>query len=161
MARLTSLTKNQAAFLDTIGFSEGTLRLADNGYACLFGGGSFTSYAHHPHIAIMSKWGWTSAAGRYQILDAVPGKVSIDTWSWASRACNVTDFSPESQDKVCLYLVERAGALDDVNTGRFDQAAMKCNKTWASFPASPYNQPTNSLDKLRAYFVSAGGTLAS
>lgn len=160
MARLTTLTQNESAFLDTIGFSEGTLSLADEGYACVVGGGSFASYASHPRIAIKTRWGWTSAAGRYQIMDAVPGKVKTDTWSWASMACGVTDFSPESQDTVCRYLIARRGALNDVNAGRFDDAVMKCNKEWASLPGSPYGQHTNSLEGLRDYYLSAGGQLS-
>lgn len=160
MARLAGLSHNENAFLDTIGYSEGTLNLADNGYACLVGGGSFQSYSQHPRIAVQTKYGWTSAAGRYQIMASVPGKVTIDTWDWASKACGVRDFSPESQDKVCLYLIKRRGALDDVNAGRFNQAMLKCNKEWASIEGSPYGQLTNSLERLRAFYLTSGGQIS-
>lgn len=160
MARLTSLTRNENAFFDTIGYSEGTIHLSDDGYACVVGGGSFASYAQHPRIAVQTRWGWSSAAGRYQIMAAVPGKVNTDTWDWSSKVCRVTDFSPESQDIVCRYLINHCDALDDVNAGRFESAVVKCAKTWASFPSSPYGQRTNTMDKLKQFYISAGGQIS-
>lgn len=62
------------AFLDTIAFSEGTDKDADDGYSSgydiVVGGGTFEHYASHPHILVnLPKLHIKStAAGRYQIL---------------------------------------------------------------------------------------------
>ena len=160
MARTPDLSKNLNAFLDTIAFSEGTKDMGDDGYNVLCGGNLFASYASHPRLAIKTRWGLSDAAGRYQIMAAIPGKITTDTWDWASKTVGVKDFSPLSQDAVCVYLIKRRNALDDVNAGRFDQAVTKCALEWASLPGSPYGQHTNQLDALRAKYISLGGGIA-
>lgn len=160
MARLTGLHPNLSAFLDTIAFSEGTINLSDEGYSCLFGGGSFASYADHPRVAIQTKWGWTDAAGRYQIMAQVPGKIQTNTFEWVSAACKTKDFSPETQDKLASYLVKWRGALDDIIAGRFTSAVLKCNKEWASLCGAPYGQPTKSMAALSVAYRAYGGTIS-
>lgn len=31
------------------------------------------------------RWGWSDVAGGYQITAAIPGRIRMDTWDWASR----------------------------------------------------------------------------
>jgi len=98
MPRTQGLHPNLAAFLDVVGYSEGTASLAgsDEGYNVNVGRTLFSGYDKHPRIAVQTRWGWSDAAGRYQTMAAIPGRIKTDTWDWASRACGVRDFSPES-----------------------------------------------------------------
>ncbi|OZI31727.1 hypothetical protein CAL29_28040 [Bordetella genomosp. 10] len=166
MARISESAaggRNVLAFLDTIAYSEGTdngrQATDDDGYDVLVGGGTFNGYADHPRIAVKTQYGLTDAAGRYQIMAAVPGQIRTDTWDWASRAAGVSDFTPISQDRVAIYLITRRGALADVLAGRFDAAVEKCRKEWASLPGAGYGQREQQLDTLRAVYTRAGGTL--
>lgn len=131
---------NMAAFLDMLAFSEGTSTVSgsDNGYNVNVGRALFNGYAKHPRIPVMTRWGWSDAAGRYQIMAAIPGRIKTDTWDWASRACGVLDFSPSAQDKVAVYLITRRGALADIQAGRLGDAITKYRKEWASLPGAGY-----------------------
>jgi hypothetical protein len=40
----------------------------------------------------------SDAAGRYQIMAAVPGKIKTDTWDWASRANARADLAEQRAD---------------------------------------------------------------
>lgn len=152
--------QNMAAFLDTLGFSEGTTTVAgsDDGYNVNVGGELFAGYDQHPRRAVLTRWGLSDAAGRYQIMAAIPGRIRTDTWDWASRACGVTDFSPLSQDKVAAYLVVRRGALPDLVQGRFRTAVAKCRHEWASLPGAGYGQREHELETLLAKYIAFGGT---
>ncbi|CAG9173020.1 glycoside hydrolase family 104 protein [Cupriavidus respiraculi] len=152
--------QNMAAFLDMLGFSEGTTTVAgsDDGYNVNVGGELFAGYDRHPRRAVLTRWGLSDAAGRYQIMAAIPGKIRTDTWDWASRACKVFDFSPASQDKVAAYLVTRRGALPDLLEGRFAAAVEKCRKEWASLPGAGYGQREHRLELLREKYLAFGGT---
>jgi muramidase (phage lysozyme) len=148
-----------AAFLDMLAYSEGTSTMtgSDDGYNVNVGGSTFASYAEHPRRAVLTRWGWSDAAGRYQIMAAIPGRIRTDTWDWASRACGVHDFSPMSQDKVAAYLVTRRGALPELMQGRFEKAVRKCRLEWASLPGAGYGQREHGLDVLRQRYVAFGG----
>lgn len=152
--------RNVLAFMQMIKASEGTAHLGDDGYNIIVGGQQFASYDDHPRIAVRTRWGWSDAAGAYQIMAAIPGKITTDTWDWAHRAAGVKDFSPLSQDRVCVYLLTHLRAIDDIKAGRFAAAVEKCAKTWASFTGAGYGQRENDLDKLQAFYLEAGGTLA-
>lgn len=159
-AQLGAGGANVCAFLDMLAFSEGTAGRGDDGYDVNVGGRTFVGYSQHPRIAVKTRWGWSDAAGRYQIMAAIPGRIRTDTWDWASKAARVTDFSPLSQDKVAIYLIKRRGALDDIRAGRFDEAVAKCAKEWASLPGAGYGQREHSINQLRDVYVAAGGALA-
>ncbi|MBY4945401.1 glycoside hydrolase family 104 protein [Cupriavidus respiraculi] len=152
--------QNMAAFLDMLGFSEGTVTVAgsDDGYNVNVGGLLFSSYRKHPRCSVPTRWGLSDAAGRYQIMAAIPGKIRTDTWDWASRACGVADFTPESQDKVAVYLVARRGALDDLQKGKFADAVRKCRHEWASLPGAGYGQREHRLELLLERYIAFGGT---
>lgn len=160
---------NRVAFLGTIAFSElgalCDLPQADRGYRVIVGSTTqrpilVGDYARHPRVAVGTRYGFSDAAGRYQIMAAIDGLIRTDTWDWASHAAGVTDFSPAAQDRVALELIRRRGALDDVDAGRFDAAAAKCAAEWASLPGAGYGQHENALLALRTKFVALGGVLA-
>jgi lysozyme len=134
---------NQAAFLTTIGYSEG----AD--YGTLYGGGTFSDFSTHPNISVTAGNYISTAAGKYQIL--------YKTWLYLSQKLGLTDFSPATQDAMALELISEKGALDDVQNGNFSSAIAKCAKTWASLPGSPYGQPTHDIETLASAYTGAGG----
>lgn len=161
---------NVNAFLDTIAFSEIgsamlTLTDSDDGYRVIVGSTPARmiltySYTQHPRIVVTSPYGKTDAAGRYQVMAGIQGAIKTDTWDWASKAAGAVDFSPESQDLVAVYLIDRRGGLDLIKAGQFADAIAKCAKEWASLPSSGYGQRENKLSVLQQYYVSVGGTLA-
>jgi len=152
--------QNVLAFLDMLAKAEGTFGVGDDGYDVNVGGELFVGYERHPRIAVRTRWGWSDAAGRYQIMAAIPGRIRTDTWDWASRAVGAKDFSPLNQDRVAIYLIARARAVDDIKAGRLDVAIAKCAPVWASLPGSPYGQRTHIISHLQAAFEAAGGTVA-
>lgn len=144
---------NRAAMLLTIRSAEGTA--GRNGYRTLFGGGLFDSLADHPRqrITRMSngKPITSSAAGAYQFLER--------TWDRIALRLGLPDFSEASQDAAALELIREAGALGDVDAGRFELAVRKIRKIWASLPGAGYGQPERALSELQAAFVAAGGVV--
>ncbi len=137
-------TANTNAFLSMIGYSEG----AD--YNVLYGGSTFSDFSTHPNQAITAGNYTSTAAGKYQIL--------YKTWLYLSQKLGLTDFSPATQDAMCIELITEKGALADVQNGNFSSAVAKCAKTWASLPGSPYGQPTHDIATLASVYESAGGT---
>jgi lysozyme len=128
--------QNVKAFLALIKYTEGA------GYQTLFGGERFTSFDDHPRRAITKTLGGkpitSTAAGAYQFLSR--------TWDECASAIGLTDFSPLSQDKAALFLIERRRALNAVLAGDWTTALERCNREWARLPGSPYGQPTKTLD---------------
>lgn len=159
-----SLPPRVRAFLDVIAFAEnsgyGSIFEKNGGYNIMFTGKTFTSYADHPKIKFRSGSLVSNAAGRYQFLSGPPAP----TWENAKKALGLPDFSPISQDKAAVWLIQNRGAYNDVLQGSFDSAISKLNTEWASLPGSPHGQPTKSLTQLREYYkqrllVYQGGTL--
>ena len=149
------MTKNEQAFLKTIGFSEigrDLLAHSDDGYNVLFGNCLFQSYADHPRKTITVNGYTSTAAGKYQILDRYYDHYRIQL--------NLPDFSPHSQDLIALQLIKECHATEDIKEGRFEDAILKCNSRWASLPNSPYGQHTNTMAHLKAYYENVGGLLA-
>ena len=160
---------NVVAFLDMIAASELGSNLlnadTDDGYRAIVGSTPMrpilcTRYTQHPRIEVRTPFGWSDAAGRYQIMAATPDRIRTDTWDWASHAAGVTDFSPEAQDLVCIELITHRGALDDVKAGRVADALTKCRQEWASLPGAGYGQRENDRERLVAIYQAAGGKLA-
>ena len=122
---------NKVAFLDFLSKAEG----AD--YNTIVGGSKFDSYDKHPNVVgLTTKEGPSTAAGRYQITGT--------TYRDLAPKLGITDFSPGSQDKIALALIDRVGATKDIEEGNFDAAISKLGSTWASLPSSPYSQPKKS-----------------
>lgn len=150
---------NVQAFLRVI--RAGESNQTEDAYRLLVGGSHFDGFRDHPRIAVKTKWGWSSAAGAYQAMCAVPGQVKTDTWGDFIRATEPSDFAPESQDIFAVWCVRRRSALDDVIAGRLQAAIAKCNREWASFPGSPYGQPVRTLEQLTAIYLQYGGQIDS
>lgn len=136
---------NVRNFLNLISRSEGTFQENQPGYNVLFGGGTFDSYAQHPQVYRTFRQtdggqNRSSAAGAYQITNT--------TYKDIAPRLGITDFSPESQDRMAVALIERRGALDDVKAGNYEAAINKLGQEWASFPSSPYPQRTNTMQSL-------------
>lgn len=144
---------NLRAFMDVIGYAEGTSRLGDNGYNVIVGGSLFHDYSCHPNVLVdLPRLGIKStAAGRYQILHRY--------WQHYKNQLKLPDFSPDSQDKYVVQQLRERRALQDVEAGRISVAIEKCKNIWASFPSSPYGQPTKDLKELLKVYVDSGGYL--
>ena len=163
MARLKTIPRNLAAFLDMLATSEGTIGRGDDGYNVVVTGIDgklelMPSYADHPFAAgrapkIINRAGLAStASGRYQQMRR--------DWMAYKDLLKLPDFGPESQDKLAIQHIRECRALDDVEAGRFSVAVAKCKGIWASLPGAGYGQRENSLVVLRAAYTKAGGALA-
>lgn len=120
-----AVSDNTRRFLDFLAKAEG----AD--YNVITGGGRFDDFSRHPGVVgMVTKQGPSTAAGRYQI--------TRTTYNDVAPKLGITDFSPESQDRIAIELIRRGGALQDVESGNFGAAINKLGGTWASLPSSPY-----------------------
>jgi len=155
------MTPNQKAFLDMIAISEigqALLDVSDNGYNVIVGSTPshpilFDDYSTHPRKLIDLGRGLKStAAGRYQLLARYyePYRLQL----------NLPDFSPASQDAIALQQIKERRALPEIEAGLFRIAVAHCSNIWASLPGAGYGQHENSMEKLEAAYVAAGGTLA-
>ena len=147
------MQKNLKAFLDMISFSEGTSELGDRGYNVIVGGLLFDSYADHPRarIYIKSIKNYSTVAGRYQILSK--------TFDAYKSLLGLKDFSPDSQDKIAIKLINERGAINDILNGKIESAIKKVKNIWASLPGAGYGQRENKLSSLLNYYKQAGGTI--
>lgn len=155
---------NVKAFLRVIRAGE-SHAWNDEAYRALYGwrpgnGLVIDDFTNHPRIAYKSPWGYTSAAGAYQAMCAVPGKVKTDTWGDFVRFCNddairTPDFSPHWQDVFAIWCIARRHALNAVFAGDVETAIHLCATEWASLPGSPYGQPTISIEKCLKVFQEA------
>ncbi len=106
---------------------EGTL--GDRGYTTQFTGKQFSDMSKHP-AQINSANGLSSdAAGAYQFLST--------TYNPAAKALGITDFSPESQEKVGKYLAQQRGMNTDIvhtDKASFLKSLDKIAPEWASMP---------------------------
>lgn len=164
---------NAQAFLQLLKLSEGTADQVDPYRVCYGYSHTIADLSEHPAVrradgskewagerladAMCINAGFapgcvSSAAGAYQI--------TRGTWVGARNALGLPDFSPASQDRAALYLVEKRGALEDVKAGRLAQAVSKCRNEWASLPGNYARQGQRSLEQLAAWYQSAGGNLA-
>lgn len=147
------VTPNRKAILDAISIAEGTFGKGDRGYNILFGGKAFESYDDHPRkkIYIPRLKISTTAAGRYQEL--------ARTYDDCHKVTG-GDFSPEFQDQHALLLIEREGALADVDAGHVGYVVQKCANIWASFKGNTYGQPTVATKIIVQAFLDNGGKVA-
>ncbi len=128
-----SIPDNIRKFLLLISHTEGTDKYS-RPYNVLFGGKYFEGYEVHPNVRVkFGKNNWSTAAGRYQILNRT------------AKSLNMPDFTPASQDNAAIALIKRRGAYNDIIAGEFETAINKCNREWASLPNSPYGQPTETM----------------
>ncbi len=156
---------NVAAFARCVRSAESNNRDDGSAYRTLYGGEQVADLSTHPRIAKTSPWGYTSAAGAYQAMCAVPGRVETDTWGDFCRELGVPvdamPFDEPTQDAFFVWCVRRRQALQNVIDGDLERAVDKCSFEWASFPPGRYGQPTTTIDKLRAVFLRYGGMLSN
>lgn len=125
--------ENTRKFLDFLGVAEG----AD--YNTVVGGKTFSDYSKHPGIVgVRTKDGPSTAAGKYQITKS--------TYDDFAPKLGITDFSPESQDKIAAAIIAREGASGDIEAGNFTGAINKLGGRWASLPSSKYGQAKRSWE---------------
>ncbi|MFG3695824.1 hypothetical protein ACGFZ6_20900 [Stutzerimonas stutzeri] len=138
------------AFLRMIRVGEGTL--GGSGYEKLFGGSSFIkdhgkTFGDHPQIKI-NKSGYTSsAAGAYQVMGYTWSDVSVVRFR---RKLGILDFTPQSQDKLCVALLKfkvRGDALGLIVAGEIKKAIENCSWEWASLPPGRYGQPIETMEQ--------------
>jgi len=106
-------------------------------------------FADHPRVVLGPTKLRSSAAGAYQFMP--------DTWDDCVRALKLSDFSPENQDKACIWLIQTRNALDDVKQGRFYVACDKVKGIWASFKGAGYKQRELDFKTLYGFYQEAGG----
>ena len=154
------MTTNRDAFLTMLAISEGTQDQGDqHGYNVLVGsrpgrGIQMATLKRHPHVIVQfNSKQWSSAAGRYQLI--------WSTWCNLEQRLNLPDFSPASQDAAAIELIRGAGALNDVDMGRIEDAITKCRHIWASLPGAGYDQHENQMADLITAYQQAGGEVAA
>lgn len=144
------LTPERKALLDTIRYAEGTWANGDPiGYRIMFGGSTFNDLSRHPDRVVYGGRYTSAAAGAYQFMPF--------TWAYAASALKLNSFGPQEQDQAALWLVERRGALAEIDRGRFSPEAVdRLSPEWASFPTlwggSYYGQPVKSYRDLHRFF---------
>ena len=149
---------NLRAFLRVVRAGESDQ--TDDAYRMLVGGAIIAGdLSEHPRIAVRTKYGWSSAFGAYQIMAAVPGKVTTDTYDWLARELG-PGMTPGEQDRKAIRLIAHRGALVDVIEGNFQDAVRKCAREWASLPDSPYGQPVRTLAQALETYASYGGDIS-
>lgn len=160
---------NVQAFLNMLRWAEGTD--GADGYAVCYGySHTITNFSDHP--AITGEWTGkvltptqcanaglgagckSTAAGAYQITKT--------TWRYLRNTLlvDLPDFSPASQDKAAIALIDQRGALGYVESGNIQEAIYRCRNEWASLPGNGYGQGPKSLAGLLNYYQSAGGDIA-
>jgi lysozyme len=125
----------------------------DAAYSIFYGGSKFQNFQDHPVItgekkgvplpdhfckAAGLKPGCVStAAGAYQFIKG--------TWVRLRDKLNLPDFSPLSQDRAAVGLLEEIGAVDLIYAGDIEGAIHKASKIWASLPGSTAQQNPKAL----------------
>ena len=145
------LTPERRALLNTIRYAEGTWKDGkDKGYRIMYGGGQFQDLSRHPERVVVKRY-TSAAAGAYQFLPK--------TWKGVAKELRLASFEPRHQDQAALHLVERRGALGDIDRQGLTKDAMaKLAPEWASFPnkagRSAYGQPVKSHQELASFYSS-------
>lgn len=95
----------------------------------------------------------STAAGIAQILRRF--------WLTEAKALNLKDFGPDAQDAYIVQQFRERHALDALETGKFTEFCNAISGLWASMPGKSYpGQPQRSLERVRAFFEAAGGTVS-
>ena len=118
---------------------------SNNDYAVIVGGAHFADFSDHPRIYV-KKYNST-AAGAYQIIRS--------TWdSVIQPALNLPDFSPASQDRAALYLLQYRGAYAALVANDLDRALRLASLEWAALPYSSAGQNPKSLAQATSVYES-------
>lgn len=169
------MNTNRKAFLDMLAVSEGTSTSKStkcDGYDVIVIGVDgvhelITDFSTHPFAdglraskVFNSKGETSSASGRYQFMKK--------DWAHYRDQLKLDDktlypngpFSPAAQDAWAIQLIRERSALPLVDHGSFDLAVSRCRNIWASLPGAGYGQHENTIDKLKAAYLKAGGQFA-
>ncbi len=127
---LSGAGKGWSPLSKTIQFSEGTYKPdGTTNYNLGYGGTTFTDLSKHPDTVWHTDSGSSAAAGAYQFMP--------ETYTRASTALGLTDFSPTSQEKAGEWLAQKRG----VDTGKLytTRAGLKAafhqmSPEWAGLP---------------------------
>ncbi len=145
------ITPERRALLNTIRYAEGTWKEGkDLGYRTMFGGGVFKDLSRHPDRVVVNLYS-SAAAGAYQFIPT--------TWMVVAKELNLPNFQPQHQDQAALHLVNKRGALKEIdNIGLTRSAMARLAPEWASFPnltgRSSYGQPVKSHTELAKFYTS-------
>lgn len=166
------MNTNRKAFLDMLAVSEGTSTSKvskRNGYDVIVIGTDgvhelITNFSTHPFAdgsrpsKVFNARGETSSAsGRYQFMKR--------DWAHYRDQLKLDDktiypdgaFSPKAQDAWAIQLIRERSALPLIDFGSFEVAVARCRNIWASLPGAGYGQHENSIEKLKAAYIKAGG----
>ncbi|WP_422951402.1 glycoside hydrolase family 104 protein [Tenacibaculum maritimum] len=143
------------AFMRMLRIGEGTKD--EKGYERIVGGTHFSDhgkdFSGHPNVKvyISSIEDYSYAAGAYQITQKNWNDTPFVNWR---KKKGLSDFSPESQDKYCLYLLaDKKKSLDLIKQGDITEAIRKCRKEWASLPGSGHGQREENLFEILAEYT--------
>lgn len=154
LGQMLQNTNIQAA-LATIRHTEGTS--ADDGYFYVFGSSPHNTLRFtgedHPNDHQVHNGITSTAAGAYQILHG--------TYDDLCKKYGFTDFTPHSQDLMCLAIFDMIGVLNAVGKGLIlqDEVMTKLSQQWASLPYATYGQPTHTIAAVREVYTAAGGSI--
>lgn len=131
------LTPEAYALLNAIASTESA-----GNWNVIYGGSRFDNYDQHPREYVEIKSGpnkgkYSSAAGKYQIL--------ASTYDRVAPKLGITDFSPESQQKIAWYLANEAygpGLQEALEAGDLGTVAKRLAPVWTSLPGG-IEQGTN------------------
>ena len=146
MAELAA-ERNRRAFLKLVRYCEFG-RLDNQDYRTLYNFEKFADTSTHPNrVYIVGKHKdgtaiTSSPAGAYQIV--------FRTYQAAVDAGVITDFTPTSQDRIAIWLIQKRGAIHDVDTGKVDDAISKLTHEWVSLPGGSH--PKIGLAAARSRF---------
>jgi len=135
---------------NVIKLGEGTQ--GERGYTTMFTGKQFTDLSKHPGIINRSGDLASDAAGAFQFLST--------TYNPVAKQLGITDFSPQSQERVGKHLAQQRGMdVNKVHTTKesLGRALDKIAPEWASMPTlatgtSYYGQGGLTLDQAWAEY---------
>ena len=146
---ITGIQKaRRKAFLSMIAVSELRQELmdrTDDGYDVIVGATAehplkFRSYDRHPNVTNHTRYGWSTAAGRYQILHRYAVAYT--------KTLKLPDFGPDSQDRIALQMIKEQHALPCVDRGEIAEAIKRVSNIWASLPGAGYKQNEHKMSTL-------------
>ena len=120
-----------------------------NDYSILYGGGHFSDFSKHPRVAVpINIPGYGSkkstAAGAYQI--------NAPTYDDFAPRLGISDFSPASQDRIAVAILQQCGAYDAIIAGDVQTAFALASKRWASLPYSTAGQNPQTIAKAQSLY---------
>lgn len=125
-------------------------------YNIIAGGDTFTDYREHPFILNPSRKKplGTTASGAYQMI--------VSTWTMARDALGLTDFSPASQDKAAIWILQnkRKGSYNAVVQGDMRRAMELLRDEWEAFDKMLTGRYPITLASAESFYIGNGGNLA-